>query len=153
MEPVSQSILTMEQAQTQGQETQNQTNNVNQSNQSNQPADMSNLSTIVQEWRRIQDEISQLKEQAREKSKRVKILETIIMNIMKQNNIGALDLKSSNSRILYKKKASKETLAPKTLQKLLTEHFKDETSASEAIKYIIEHRKTSLKDGLQYEKL
>ena len=117
------------------------------------PADMSNLSTVVQEWRRIQDEISQLKEQAREKSKRVKILETIIMNIMKQNNIGALDLKSSNSRILYKKKAHKETLAPKTIQKLLAEHLKDEKGAADALKYIVDNRKTSVTDALQLEKL
>jgi len=118
-----------------------------------QQPDMNNLSTVVQEWRRIQDEMSQHREQIREKQKRVKILETIILGIMKQNNIGALDLKSSSSRILYKKKSSKETLAPKTLQKLLTEHLKDEKMATDALKYIEENRKTSVKEALQLEKL
>ena len=118
-----------------------------------QQPDMNNLSTVVQEWRRIQDEMSQHREQIREKQKRVKILETIILGIMKQNNIGALDLKSSSSRILYKKKSSKETLAPKALQKLLTEHLKDEKMATDALKYIEENRKTSVKEALQLEKL
>lgn len=117
------------------------------------PPDMNNLSVVVQEWQRIHDEISKHREQVREKSKRVKILETIILNIMKQNNIGALDLKSSSARILYKKKSAKESLAPKTLQKLLAEHLKDEKAAADALKYVVEHRKTSIKEGLQYEKI
>lgn len=126
---------------------------VQQSTVNLETADASNLSTVIQEWRRIQDEIAAAREQVREKGKRVKVLETIILNTMKQKEIGAIELKSSNSRILYKKKAAKETLAPKTLQKLLAEHLKDEKVAAEALKYIVDNRKTSVKEALQYEKL
>ena len=117
------------------------------------PMDTQNLATIVLEWRRIQDELVGLRQQTSEKNKRAKILEGIILNIMKQNNMGALDLKSSGARILYEQKQTKITLNPKTLQKLLTEHMKDETKAAEAVQYISEHREGGVKDKLKCEKL
>lgn len=118
-----------------------------------QTNDVQNLATIVSEWRRNHDEISQQKQQIREKVKRVKVLEAIIMNIMKQQNMGAIDLKSSGGRILYEKQERKSGLSSKTLQKLLTEHLKDETKAAEAVKYLTEHRDAVTKEKLAYEKL
>jgi hypothetical protein len=115
--------------------------------------DPQNLATIVVEWRRIHEEITQLRQQASEKTKRAKILEAIIMNIMKQQNVGALDLKSSGGRILYEKKERKSGLNSKTIQKLLTEHLKDEAKAAEAVKYLSEHREPVTKEKLAYEKL
>ena len=116
-------------------------------------ADSQNLATIVLEWRRIHDEIAQHKQQASEKTKRAKVLEAIIMNIMKQQNLGALDLKNSGGRILYEKQQRKGGLNTKTIQKLLTEHLKDETKAAEAVKYLSEHREEKTTEKLAYEKL
>jgi hypothetical protein len=125
-----------------------------QQQQSQQPQiDTANLATIVSEWRRVHEEIAQLKQQASEKSKRAKVLEAIIMNIMKQQNLGALDLKSSGARILYAKQQRKTGLNGKVIQKLLTEHMKDETKAAEAMKYLTEHREAVTKEKLAYEKL
>jgi hypothetical protein len=118
-----------------------------------QPIDTQNLATIVLEWRRIQDELSTHRQQVSEKNKRAKVLEGIILNIMKQHKMGALDLKSSGGRILYEQKQSKGALNVKTLQKLLTDHLKDETKAAEAVKYVTENRETSTKDKLAYEKI
>jgi hypothetical protein len=115
------------------------------------PVDMGNLGTVVTEWRRINDEISQHRQQASEKTKRAKVLEGLIMNIMKQQNLGALDLKNSGGRILYEKQQRKSGLNPKVIQKLLTEHMKDETKAAEALKYINEHREAVTKEKLAYE--
>jgi hypothetical protein len=117
------------------------------------PVDTVNLATIVTEWRKVHEEITQLKQQASEKAKRAKVLEAIIMNIMKQQNVGALDLKSSGGRILYNKKQKKEGLNGKVIQKLLTEHLKDETKAAEAVKYLTEHRESVLQEKLAYERL
>ena len=113
--------------------------------------DMGNLGTVVTEWRRINDEISQHRQQASEKTKRAKVLEGLIMNIMKQQNLGALDLKNSGGRILYEKQQRKSGLNPKVIQKLLTEHMKDEVKAAEALKYINEHREAVTKEKLAYE--
>lgn len=118
-----------------------------------QPVDTQNLATIVTEWRKMHEEISAARQQISEKRKRVQVLESIILNIMKQQNLGALDLKSSGGRILYEKKERKAGLNAKTIQKLLTEHLKDESAAAEALKYINEHREATTKEGLAYEKL
>ena len=116
-------------------------------------ADTQNLATIVTEWRRLHDEITGHKQQAKEKTKRAQVLEGIIMNIMKQQNAGALDLKSSGGRILYEKIERKGGLSKKDLQKHLTAYLKDETKAAEALKYINEHRDAVTKEKLAYEKL
>ena len=123
------------------------------SNQTPVPVDTQNLATVVTEWRKMHEEIAQHKQQASEKNKRAKVLEGIIMNIMKQQNLGALDLKSSGGRILYEKKEHKAGLNTKTIQKLLTEHLKDETKAAEALKYMEEHRDAVTKEKLSYEKM
>lgn len=114
--------------------------------------EISNLGTIVQEWRRLHEEISDINQQVREKKKRVKILEEIVLKTMKMNNIGTLDLKNSGGRILYNKKNSKEGLNAKTIHKLLSEHLKSEEKAAEAIKYINEHRESKTRENLLYEK-
>lgn len=115
--------------------------------------DVTNLATIVSEWRRIHEEIAGHKQQAKEKQKRAVVLEGIIMNIMKQQNLGALDLKNSGGRILYEKQERKGGLGAKKIQKLLSEHLKDEQKAAEALKYINEHRDAVTKEKLSYEKL
>ncbi len=125
----------------------------NQSMANSTQTDAQNLATIVLEWRRLHEEIQGHKQQAKEKTKRAQVLEGIIMNIMKQQNLGALDLKSSGGRILYEKQERKSGLGAKKLQKLLMEHFKDEAKAAEALKYIDEHRDAVTKEKLSYEKL
>jgi hypothetical protein len=115
--------------------------------------DAQNLATIVTEWRKMHEDIQTLKQQASEKTKRAKVLEAIIMNIMKQQNLGALDLKSSGGRILYEKQQRKTGLNTKSIQKLLTEHLKDEAQAAEAVKYMTEHRDAVTKEKLSYTKL
>lgn len=114
--------------------------------------ELSNLGTIVQEWRRIHEEISDLKQQAREKGKRIKVLEDIVLKTMKVNNIGALDLKNSGGRILYNKKQSKEGLNIKSLEKLLMQHFKNPEKTTEVLKYIGENRGSKTRESLLYEK-
>jgi hypothetical protein len=122
-------------------------------NQAQPSQETQNLATIVTEWRKMHEDIQTLKQQASEKTKRAKVLEAIIMNIMKQQNLGALDLKSSGGRILYEKQQRKSGLNTKTIQKLLTEHLKDEAQAAEAVKYMTEHRDAVTKEKLSYEKL
>jgi hypothetical protein len=79
-------------------------------------------------------------------------MEEMILRIMKKHNIGALDLKGSGGRILYRRSSSKSGINDKILFGLLSEHLKSETSAAEAVKYITEHRETKSKESLIYEK-
>jgi hypothetical protein len=114
--------------------------------------ELQNLSTIIKTWRDLNKEASTLKEQVREKTKRMKALEEMILRIMKKNNIGALDLKESGGRILYKRASAKEGLTPKNLQGLLATHMKSEEAATAALKYINDHRGAKVRESLLYER-
>jgi hypothetical protein len=114
--------------------------------------ELQSLSLMIKTWRELNKEASSLKEQVREKTKRLKALDEMILRIMKKHNIGALDLKESGGRILYRRSASKAGLTPKTLMTLLSEHLKSEDAATNALKYINEHREARVRESLMYER-
>jgi hypothetical protein len=114
--------------------------------------ELQNLRQIIVTWRELEAEASTLSAQIREKKKRQKALEEMILRIMKKNNIGALDLKGSGGRLLYRRQTTKTALNPKVLTGLLATHLKSETAAAEAIKYIGEHRESRVRESLLYEK-
>lgn len=114
--------------------------------------ELQNLRQIIVSWRELESEVSTLSAQIREKNKRKKALDEMILRIMNKHNIGALDLKGSGGRLLLRKKTTKAALNPKTLAGLLTTHLKSETAAAEAIKYINEHRGAKPSESLLYEK-
>jgi hypothetical protein len=114
--------------------------------------ELQNLRQIIVTWREIEGEVSTLNAQIREKNKRKKALEEMILRIMKKYNIGALDLKGSGGRLLYRKQTTKAALNPKSLTTLLMGHLKSETAAAEAIKYITDNREAKPRESLLYEK-
>jgi hypothetical protein len=113
--------------------------------------DLTTLPALIKSWKGLADETKGLREQVREKTKRLKVMEEMILQSMKRNNIGALDLRNSGGRILYRKKASKESMGPKTLMKLLGEHMKSETAAAAALKYVQEHLGSKTRESILYE--
>jgi len=127
-------------------------NTLEVSTQITEQQELQNLSTIIKTWRDLNKEASTLKEQVREKTKRMKAMEEMILRIMKKNNIGALDLKESGGRILYKRASAKEGLTPKSLQGLLATHMKSEEAATAALKYINDHRGAKVRESLLYER-
>ncbi len=126
---------------------------LNPMNTSQTENDTATLPTAIKEWCRIQEEITQFKLQIRERARRSKALENFILEIMKRNNIGALDLQSSGKRILYKKSKRTAGLSGDTLNKLLAEALKSDEKAQEVIKFITDHRETKVSERLAYEHL
>jgi hypothetical protein len=114
--------------------------------------ELQNLRQIIVTWRALEGEVSEIGSQLREKRKRMKALEEMILRIMKKYTIGALDLKGSGGRLLYRKQSSKASLNPKTLATLLTTHLKSEEAAAAAIKFITENREATVRESLLYEK-
>jgi hypothetical protein len=119
----------------------------------NIPADdsMSALPGVIVEWRKIQDEISVLRQQIREKQKRVVVLEDYIMRIMKKHNIDSLGLKNTGGRIAFKSKKRLQGLGPSTLKPLLAAHLQSELAADEALKYIQENRTSKQVEKIVYD--
>ena len=114
--------------------------------------ELQTLRQIITTWREVETDVSTLNAEIREKKKRQKALEEMVLRIMKKHNIGALDLKGSGGRLLCHRKTTKAALNPKVLTGLLATHLKSETAAAEAIKYIGEHRESRVHERLVYEK-
>ena len=114
--------------------------------------EITQLSMMIKSWRENQKELDELNAQVKEKKKRSKVMEEVILRIMKKNNIGALDLQSSGGRLLYRRQTSKAGLGQKDMARLLAEHLKSEQAANTALQYIAEHRGTKVKESLLYEK-
>jgi hypothetical protein len=114
--------------------------------------ELQNLRQIISTWRDMEAEVSTLNAEVREKKKRMKALEEMVLRIMKKYNIGALDLKGSGGRLLYRRQTTKAALNPKVLTGLLSTHLKSETAAADAIKYITENRESRVRESLLYEK-
>ena len=146
---ITQAVALAQQAQAQQQQ---DSTTVVDTNPLTEQQELQNLRQIIVTWRDIEGEVSTLSAQIREKNKRKKALEEMILRIMKKYNIGALDLKGSGGRLLYRKQTTKATLNPKVLTGLLATHLKSETAAAEAIKYINENREARPRESLLYEK-
>ena len=114
--------------------------------------ELQSLKDIIISWRHIEGELSDLNSQMREKKKRQKTLDEMILRIMKKHNIGALDLKGSGGRLLYRRQTTKGTLNMKTISEMLTQHLKSETAAAEAIDFINKNRGAKVRESIQYEK-
>ena len=117
-----------------------------------QENDMATLSSAIVEWRRISDECSNLKEQLKERGKKIKVLQEVIVRIMKNHNVAALDLKNTGGRVVTKQRKSQSGLTPKTLQQTLATYLKSEEEAKKVLEYIQSQRSISTRDALIYEK-
>lgn len=117
-----------------------------------QENELSTLTHSIIEWRRLKENHETLRIQLREISKKMKVLEEIILRVMESHNIGALDLKSSGGRVLFKKSKRHAGLGQKNLNKLITEFLQSEEKAKELLTYVQEHREVIIKKSIQYEK-
>jgi predicted GNAT family N-acyltransferase len=117
-----------------------------------QENDISMLTHSIIEWRRLKEENDSRKQQMREATTKMKALEEIIVRVMKSHNIGALDLKNSGGRVLFKKQKRQAGLGQKNMEKLIAEHLESQEKAQNLMKYIQEHREVVIKETIQYEK-
>ena len=115
--------------------------------------DLQQLSDALKSWNTTFEKINQARQTIKEESKRQKHLESIIVTMMKNHAIGALDLKASGARVLYKKQKKTTGVKKKEMLPLLAEHLGDEKKAKDVIAMLEKHKTTEWKEGLRYEKL
>ena len=118
-----------------------------------------NLPTLLIQWKRIQEEkrklveqMRVLKEQISEHNKQCSVMETMIMGTMKKHSLGAIDLKSSGARVVYKRRSTKAPISKKDMEKHLTEHLKSQEAAKTLLDFLATKRETKVKEALIYEK-
>ena len=119
----------------------------------NADVELQQLPQLITAWKKVREETVALKEQLRERKVRMKALEEVILRTMKKNSIGALDLKQSGGRLLYKKREAKGSLSQKSLQEYLAEHLKSDEAATKALDFISEKRGKKTMETLSFEKL
>ena len=119
-----------------------------------------NLPALLTQWKRIQEEKHKLIEQKKvileqisEHDKRCTVMEQMIMGTMKKHSIGALDLKSSGARVLYKTRSLKAAIKKKDMAKHLAEHLKSEDAAKKLLEFLSTKQETKVKEALIYEKI
>jgi hypothetical protein len=117
-----------------------------------QESDMSTLSSSIVEWRRLNDECADFKQQIKERTTKIRALQEVIMRIMKSHNVAALDLKNTGGRVITKQRKSQSGLTAKTLHSQLATFLKSEEQATKALEFIQSARVVSLKDALLYER-
>jgi hypothetical protein len=113
---------------------------------------METLANSIKEWRLLTEECRGLKEQISERTKRIKAYQEVIVRIMKNNNVGALDLKTTGGRVITKQRRSQSGLTPKVLQSQLATYLKSEEEAKKVLEFIQSNRTTTTRDALLYEK-
>ena len=117
-----------------------------------QDNELATLTHSIIEWRRLKEDNDSRKQQVREANTKMKALEEVILRVMKNNNIGVLDLKNSGGRVCFRKQKRQVGLGQKNMVKLITEHLQSEEKASELMNYIQEHREVITKESIHYEK-
>jgi hypothetical protein len=117
-----------------------------------QPNEMETLANSIKEWRLLTEECRGLKEQISERMKRIKAYQEVIVRIMKNHNVAALDLKNTGGRVITKQRRSQSGLTPKTLQAQLATYLKSEEEAKKVLEFIQSNRTTTTRDALLYEK-
>ena len=114
--------------------------------------ELTTLTHSIIEWRRLKERNDELKKDFREIKTKMKALETVILNVMKSHNIGALDLKNSGGRVLYKQQKRQAALGQKNMVQFITEHLQSQEKALDLMKYIQERREIVTKESIHYEK-
>ena len=117
-----------------------------------QENELTTLTHSIIEWRRLKEDNDSRKQQVRESNKKMKALEEIIVRVMKSHNIGALDLKNSGGRVLFRKQKRQASLGQKNMEKLISDYLKSETEAQNLMKHLQENRQVVIKESIHYEK-
>lgn len=114
--------------------------------------DLATLTHSIIEWRRLKDIYDNRRQEIRETGTKMKALEQIIVSVMRSHNIGALDLKNSGGRVLFKKSKRQAGLGQKAMEKLIAEHLESTEKAQVLMKYVQDHREVVIKESIVYEK-
>lgn len=116
-----------------------------------QENELTTLTHSIIEWRRLKEACDSHRQQLREFTKKMKALEEIIVRVMKNHNIGALDLKNSGGRVLFKKQKRQGALGQKAMEHLVADFLKSAEQAKNLMTHLQENRGVVIKETICYE--
>jgi hypothetical protein len=106
------------------------------------------LVSNIKEWIKMDNEISRLRAELREKNNIKKQLTTNLVHVMKTNTIDCFDI--NGGALIYKKNKVKKPINGKTLLTILKNYYKGEPEmAEELTKHIMENREEQIKEVIK----
>jgi hypothetical protein len=102
----------------------------------------------IKEWIKIDNEISKLRSEIKERNALKKTLTSDLVTVMKTNQIDCFDI--NGGALVYKTSKVKKPINGKMLLKTLQNYYKTDTnSAEELTKYIMENREENVKETIR----
>lgn len=102
----------------------------------------------IKEWIKIDNEISQLKTEIKERNNKKKMLTENLVTVMKTNSIDCFDI--NDGALIYKKSKVKKPLSGKTLLTALQNYYKNDVKIAEEItKHVMESREEQVKETIR----
>ena len=102
----------------------------------------------IKDWINIDNEISQLKQDIKERNNKKKMLTENLVTVMKTNNIDCFDI--NGGALIYKKNKIKKPINGKTLLSALQNYYKNDNKiAEELTKHIMNSREEQFKEMIK----
>ena len=102
----------------------------------------------LKEWIKMDNEITKLKAEVKEKTNKRKELTESLVNVMKSNAIDCFDI--NGGALIYKQKKTRRTISGKFLLSQLEEYYKDQPDlAKEITKKVLDNRVEVVKDEIK----
>lgn len=101
----------------------------------------------IREWVKIDTEISQLRNEIKERNNKKKFMTESLVNVMKSNNIDCFDI--NDGSLIYKKNTVRKPINSKSLLSSLQNYYKDKTMAEDLTKYILDNREEQIKETIK----
>ena len=102
----------------------------------------------IKEWIKMDNEISKLKVEVKEKTNKKKELTESLVNVMKSNSIDCFDI--NGGALVYKQKKTRRTISGKFLLSQLEEYYKEQPElAKEITKKVLDNRVEVVKDEIK----
>ena len=123
----------------------NENTNTNINNEILSPKEQ--LVTNIREWVKIDTEISQLRQEIKERNNKKKSMTENLVTVMKTNNIDCFDI--NDGSLVYKKNTVRKPINSKTLLVSLQNYYKDQNVAEDLTKYIMDNREEQIKETIK----
>lgn len=105
----------------------------------------------IKDWIKLENDISKLNLDLKEKKEKKKQLTVNLVKTMKDNSIECFDINGGS--LIYKSRKQKKAITGKTLLTTLQNYYKsDEKMAEELTKYIMENREIVIKETIELKK-
>lgn len=106
------------------------------------------LVNSIKEWIKIDNEISQLRSEIKDRNNKKKLLTQELVTVMKTNTIDCFDI--NGGALIYKTSKVKKPINGKTLLMTLQSYYKDQPQVAEELtKHILDNREEQVKETIK----